>query len=108
MIEAIAPSDAAVTICLKGFCLRSPATNTPGIFVFMSSPAITYPASSKLTLSFIRLFIGSNPTNTKHPATSNSLCSFVILFLTTNFSKTPFPCASSTTLFTINSIFSCS
>ena len=51
---AIAPSEVAVTSCLKDLGLISPATYIPSILVFKLSSDLIYPFSSNFK-SFVKL-----------------------------------------------------
>jgi len=80
-LAAMAPSETAVTTCLKGLTLKSPAANTPFKFVSMVSVVLTKPFSSVSIMSLKGSVAGFKPMNTNIPLILSSLISSVNLSL---------------------------
>src|SRR5579863_3282106 len=68
--EAFAPSPTAMTICLYGTTVQSPAAKTPGTDVRPRASTSTSPRGESLTVPFSQSVFGTNPICTNTPARS--------------------------------------
>ena len=73
LVAATAPSDTAVTTCLRRFALTSPTAYKPFVLVWQSLSVITYPDSSISAKSLIRALFGTSPIATNTPSTVSVL-----------------------------------
>src|SRR5699024_718305 len=69
--EAVEPAPSAVTICLYGSMVQSPAAKTPGRLVAPIPSMTTSPRSESSTASPSHSVLGSRPIWTKTPSTSS-------------------------------------
>ena len=69
LVAATAPSDTAVTTCLRRFALTSPTAYKPFVLVWQSLSVITYPDLSISAKSLIRALFGTSPIATNTPST---------------------------------------
>ena len=88
-VAETAPSEVAVTNCLRLFVRASPATNIPFLLVWQFSLAIIYPLSSKFIILEKFWFSGTRPTATNKADTSISFL-FPVLSVTSILFNTSF------------------
>src|SRR5690606_21998413 len=68
--EALAPSPTAITICLYGTVVQSPAANTPGRLVWPRSSTTISPRGLSSSVPLSHSVLGSRPICTKMPSSS--------------------------------------
>ena len=66
--DAVAPEPMAITICLNGTVVQSPAANTPGTEVRPRSSTTISPRSDSSTAPSSHSVLGSSPIWTKTPS----------------------------------------